>query len=79
MNNDLLSYLLSDVMKLPILIILLSIFFKDSIREMRKFAHDPKSEASMFNQQGAVDHLHMRQFRAQRNFYISGFALFLWM
>lgn len=24
-------------------------------------------------------HAHMKQFRAQRNFYIAGFALFLWL
>lgn len=51
----------------------------DSIREMRKYAYSDKTVTSMHNQPAAMDNLHMKQFRAQRNFYISGFALFLWM
>ena len=51
----------------------------DAIREMRKYSDEQFEEA---HSHGA-SHLdmqmqtHMRLFRAQRNFYISGFALFL--
>ncbi len=51
----------------------------DAIREMRKYgdeqsATDANHHASHLDAQMQV---HMRLFRAQRNFYISGFALFL--
>ncbi|KAG8230210.1 hypothetical protein J437_LFUL009272 [Ladona fulva] len=57
----------------------LVIFFCDSVREMRKYS---------VKMSGISEHLHvadeehasMRLFRAQRNFYISGFALFfMWV
>lgn len=62
-----------------IIVAILVLFFLDAIREMSKYSDDQK---------GAGDHSHgthldaqmqlqMRLFRAQRNFYISGFALFL--
>jgi len=47
------------------------------IREMNKYS---ESDASKEGQQSHLDaqmQAHMRLFRAQRNFYISGFALFL--
>lgn len=50
----------------------------DAIREMRKY-----SEKFGAEQEGTHQHLdaemqvNIRLFRAQRNFYISGFALFL--
>jgi len=61
-----------------ILFAILVLFFLDAIREMNKYsddkiggdhAHGQHLDAQMQN--------HMRLFRAQRNFYISGFALFL--
>ncbi|GJQ79025.1 hypothetical protein Trydic_g186 [Trypoxylus dichotomus] len=56
-----------------IVLAILFLFLLDAIREIRKYSnpeHEPKQlEAEM---QGS-----MRLFRAQRNFYISGFALFL--
>ncbi|XP_063608757.1 B-cell receptor-associated protein 31-like [Penaeus indicus] len=60
---------------------ILSLFFLDAIREMRKYSHE-------LSEQQRGDHgyhldaemqAHMRLFRAQRNFYISGFSLFLWV
>jgi B-cell receptor-associated protein 31 len=52
------------------------VFCLDSIRELRKYAgaemtdrHSPQAEAQA----------HMKEFRSQRNFYIAGFALFLWL
>lgn len=65
-----------------VMIVVLLLFFFDSIREMRKYGGHPEDE-------GAHHHLHanldaemqqsMRMFRAQRNFYIAGFSLFLWL
>lgn len=62
-------------------LLLLTLFFLDAIREMRKYSAELSDE-------GRGDHghhldaemqAHMRLFRAQRNFYISGFSLFLWV
>ncbi|XP_053636841.1 B-cell receptor-associated protein 31 [Cherax quadricarinatus] len=64
-----------------VFLLLLSLFFLDAIREMRKYSNE-------LSEQGRVEHgihldaemqAHMRLFRAQRNFYISGFSLFLWV
>lgn len=55
------------------------IFFSlDAVREVRKYSGkelgtDAKLQPNMF------DHLHMKLFRAQRNLYISGFTVFLWL
>merc|ERR1712168_945709 len=57
---------------------ILILFFLDAIREMQKY-----SSEEQLQQQKGMSHLdtqmqmHMRLFRAQRNFYIAGFALFL--
>lgn len=53
-------------------------FSVDAVREVRKYSGkelgaDAKLQPNMF------DHLHMKLFRAQRNLYISGFAVFLWL
>ncbi|XP_036432924.1 B-cell receptor-associated protein 29-like isoform X2 [Colossoma macropomum] len=58
------------------MIIILIVLFLDAVREVRKYSGtQPSKEAvpSMY------DHLHMKLFRAQRNLYISGFTLFLWL
>nr|XP_020455814.1 B-cell receptor-associated protein 29 [Monopterus albus]XP_020455815.1 B-cell receptor-associated protein 29 [Monopterus albus] len=60
------------------MIIILIVLFLDAVREVRKysvneFGTDAKLQPNMF------DHLHMKLFRAQRNLYISGFAVFLWL
>ncbi|KAJ3591247.1 hypothetical protein NHX12_009193 [Muraenolepis orangiensis] len=60
------------------MIIILIVLFLDAVREVRKYSNmehgkDAKLNPNMF------DHLHMKLFRAQRNLYISGFSLFLWL
>ncbi|XP_071544892.1 B-cell receptor-associated protein 31 isoform X2 [Panulirus ornatus] len=60
---------------------LLVLLFLDAIREMHKYS----SELAIESRSDHGHHLdsemqaHMRLFRAQRNFYISGFSLFLWV
>merc|ERR1711994_888718 len=62
-----------------VLVAILILFFLDAIREMQKY----NSEEQQFQNSRGASHLdiqmqmHMRLFRAQRNFYIAGFALFL--
>ncbi|KAF6736057.1 B-cell receptor-associated protein 29 [Oryzias melastigma] len=60
------------------MIIILIILFLDAVREVRKYSSrdlgvDAKLQPNMF------DHMHMKLFRAQRNLYISGFSVFLWL
>uniref|UniRef100_A0A8C9SVT2 Endoplasmic reticulum transmembrane protein n=2 Tax=Scleropages formosus TaxID=113540 RepID=A0A8C9SVT2_SCLFO len=60
------------------MIIVLIVLFLDAVREVRKYtgaqqSKDPKLHPNIF------DHMHMKLFRAQRNLYISGFSLFLWL
>jgi len=61
-----------------VLIAVLILFFLDSIREMQKY-----SSEELQHRRVGLSHLdtqmqmQMRHFRAQRNFYIAGFALFL--
>jgi len=60
-----------------VLVAILIMFFLDAIREMMKYGdmeHSPNAASSHLDAQMQQ---HMRLFRAQRNFYISGFALFL--
>ncbi|XP_003968428.1 B-cell receptor-associated protein 29 [Takifugu rubripes] len=60
------------------MIIILIVLFLDAIREVRKYSvRDAGTAAKM--QPNMYDHLHMKLFRAQRNLYISGFAVFLWL
>ncbi|XP_034943817.1 B-cell receptor-associated protein 31 [Chelonus insularis] len=57
-----------------ILLAILVLFLLDAIREMNKYSR------AEYNEHGHLDaemQGNMRLFRAQRNFYISGFALFL--
>jgi len=57
------------------LLCILVLFLLDSIREMRKYSNPDLSDAHQH-----LDHemqANMRLFRSQRNFYISGIALFL--
>ncbi|XP_072922429.1 tRNA-dihydrouridine(20a/20b) synthase [NAD(P)+]-like isoform X2 [Hemitrygon akajei] len=63
---------------LTIIVVLVVLFF-DAIREVRKYSinhgigKDEKLLPNMY------DHVNMKLFRAQRNLYISGFSLFLWL
>jgi len=63
-----------------VFIVVLVLFFLDAIRDVRRFTaevdgikHDTHSHFESDLQ------THMKLFRAQRNFYIAGFALFLWL
>lgn len=63
-----------------IFLFFLVICFVDAIREMRKYSTDIKDHSHGSEHSTHLDvemQQHMRLFRAQRNFYISGFSLFL--
>jgi len=57
------------------IICIFGLLFLDSIRELRKYSGYQAQDLSTPH---AEAHAHMKQFRSQRNFYIAGFALFLW-
>lgn len=61
------------------IIVVLVVLFLDAVREVRKYssAHSVNTDSKLFP--NAYDHVHMKLFRAQRNLYISGFSLFLWL
>jgi B-cell receptor-associated protein 31 len=59
-----------------VLLAVLILFFLDAIREMRKYSSSETTEATHAHLDAEMQ-VNMRLFRAQRNFYISGFALFL--
>lgn len=60
------------------MIIILIVLFLDAVREVRKYSGTPISKDSKMYQ-NLFDHVHMKLFRSQRNLYISGFALLLWL
>jgi len=60
-----------------VLVAILLLFFADAIREMQKYSAEDHKEGTPQTHLDAQMQMHMRLFRAQRNFYISGFALFL--
>uniref|UniRef100_A0A1I8EA44 Endoplasmic reticulum transmembrane protein n=1 Tax=Wuchereria bancrofti TaxID=6293 RepID=A0A1I8EA44_WUCBA len=51
----------------------------DAIREVRKYANEMAIEGSIRHTADSENVVHMRLFRAQRNLYISGFALLLFL
>jgi len=57
------------------IICIFGLLFLDSIRELRKYSGNEVKDLATPH---AEAHAHMKQFRSQRNFYIAGFALFLW-
>merc|ERR1711935_857130 len=58
-----------------IVVAILVLFFLDAIREMNKYSENQQhADGTHLDTQLQT---HMRLFRSQRNFYISGFALFL--
>lgn len=59
-----------------VLLSILVLFFLDAIREMRKYSSPETTEATHAHLDAEMQ-VNMRLFRAQRNFYISGFSLFL--
>merc|ERR1712228_336384 len=61
-----------------VLVAILILFFLDAIREMQKYSTEEQNQnKSGMSHLDAQMQMHGRLFRAQRNFYISGFALFL--
>ncbi|XP_078536409.1 B-cell receptor-associated protein 29-like [Lissotriton helveticus] len=61
------------------IIIILIVLFLDAVREVRKYSATQvlDKDAKLFP--NSYDHIHMKLFRSQRNLYISGFSLFLWL
>jgi len=60
-----------------VLVAILVLFFMDALREMNKYSESDANKEGHQSHLDAQMQAHMRLFRAQRNFYISGFALFL--
>jgi len=61
-----------------VLLFVLVLFLLDAIREMRKYSSSESHASGNHPQHLDLEmQVNMRLFRAQRNFYISGFALFL--
>lgn len=60
------------------MIIILIVLFLDALREVRKYSNTDQSKDAKLHP-NMFDHMHMKLFRAQRNLYISGFSLFLWL
>ncbi|XP_075713384.1 B-cell receptor-associated protein 29 [Rhinoderma darwinii] len=61
------------------IIVILIVLFLDAVREVRRYSVNPEIDKSAKLYSNTFDHLHMKLFRAQRNLYISGFSLFLWL
>lgn len=61
------------------IIVILIVLFLDAVREVRKYSVNPEIDKTAKLYANTFDHLHMKLFRAQRNLYISGFSLFLWL
>jgi len=58
---------------------ILVLLFFDAIREVRKYGTSEMSLEDKFATPNADMMIHMRLFRAQRNLYIAGFAVFLYL
>ncbi|XP_050181183.1 tRNA-dihydrouridine(20a/20b) synthase [NAD(P)+]-like isoform X2 [Myiozetetes cayanensis] len=61
------------------IIVLLIILFLDAVREVRKYSSIHVNEKAANVNTSAFDHIQMKLFRSQRNLYLSGFSLFLWL
>ncbi|XP_040268834.1 B-cell receptor-associated protein 29 [Bufo bufo] len=61
------------------IIVILIILFLDAVREVRKYSVNASTDKAAKFIPNAYDTLHMKLFRGQRNLYISGFSLFLWL
>lgn len=57
---------------------LLSLFATDSIREMKRYSIGKEADSEHGHLDAELQHS-MKLFRAQRNFYVAGFALFLYL
>jgi len=63
-----------------VLVAILVLFFLDAIREMQKYSSEEQHSKTVgMSHLDTQMQMHMRLFRAQRNFYIAGFALFLFL
>lgn len=60
------------------MIMVLIVLFLDALREVQKYSGPEPMQDAKVNP-NVYDHIHMKLFRAQRNLYISGFSLFLWL
>ncbi|KFP70761.1 B-cell receptor-associated protein 29, partial [Acanthisitta chloris] len=61
------------------IIVLLIVLFLDAVREVRKYSSVHVNEKAANVNTSAFDHIQMKLFRSQRNLYLSGFSLFLWL
>ncbi|XP_074726092.1 tRNA-dihydrouridine(20a/20b) synthase [NAD(P)+]-like isoform X3 [Strix uralensis] len=61
------------------IIVLLIVLFLDAVREVRKYSAVHVNERAANVNTNAFDHIQMKLFRSQRNLYLSGFSLFLWL
>ncbi|XP_044049482.1 B-cell receptor-associated protein 29-like [Siniperca chuatsi] len=60
------------------MIMVLIFLFLDAVREVQKYSGpEPMYDAKV--NPSVHDNIHMKLFRAQRNLYVSGFSLFLWL
>lgn len=59
-----------------VLIVILVLLVIDALREIQKY-DDVTEKVNLQNNPGAMEHFHMKLFRAQRNLYIAGFSLLL--
>ncbi|KAM8972100.1 B-cell receptor-associated protein 29 [Pelodytes ibericus] len=59
------------------IIVVLIVLFLDAAREVRKYSATQVIDNTA--NPSSYDHIHMKLFRSQRNLYISGFSLFLWL
>ncbi|TMS05685.1 B-cell receptor-associated protein 29 [Larimichthys crocea] len=60
------------------MIMVLIVLFCDAVREVNKYSGPESMQDAKVNP-NVYDHVHMKLFRAQRNLYISGFSIFLWL
>ncbi|CAN9499088.1 unnamed protein product [Ophioblennius macclurei] len=60
------------------MIMALIILFLDAVREVQKYSGPEPMQDAKVNP-NVYDHVHMKLFRSQRNLYICGFSLFLWL
>ncbi|XP_068132386.1 B-cell receptor-associated protein 29 [Hyperolius riggenbachi] len=61
------------------IIVVLVVLFLDAVREVRKYSSTQSIDKTAKLHSTSFDHLNMKLFRSQRNLYISGFSLFLWL
>ncbi|NXD71069.1 BAP29 protein, partial [Eolophus roseicapillus] len=61
------------------IIVLLIVLFLDAVREVKKYSAVHVNEKAANVNSSAYDHIQMKLFRSQRNLYLSGFSLFLWL